>query len=193
MSKKINQKNIVIDIQGVIIVEFVFVFFITALFIKILLSVTEYYSTIGKLDRISYSLVGIVRERTRLYNDNNELTQIQVNQIKQLADSMLVNSRSTETDLAIKIETIHFDHTESSAIEDRHIDNTKSFSFNTGVCEPKKPLSELTQLSSFSHAGRWIPLYQVTLCLPATPWYSALFNREGNITPIKSSSIAIER
>ncbi|OVZ94332.1 pseudopilin [Yersinia kristensenii] len=193
MYKKINPKNIIVNMQGAIIVEFVFVVFITTLFIKILLSVSEYYSTVGKLDRISYSLVGVVRERTRLYNNDNVLTQAQVNEIKKLADSMLANSHYPQTDLAIKIETIHFRHTDSSEIENRHIDDEKSFSFNIGVCEPDESLNELSQLSSFSLAGRWIPLYQVTLCLPTTPWYRVLFKSRGNIAPIKSSSIAMER
>lgn len=192
MHKKINPKNLLSDTQGTVIVEFSFIVLTMIIFIKGLISISEYYSTIGKLDRISYSLAGIIRERTRLYK-NNELTQLQVNQLKKIADNMLSDSGLSEANLAIKIETVHFNATQSSAAEDKVIDNTKSSSFSIGPCEPDKPLKALTQLSSFSNVGRWIPLYQVTLCLPADTWYNSLFNQAGNALSIKSSAMTIER
>ncbi|WP_145509434.1 MULTISPECIES: tight adherence pilus pseudopilin TadF [Yersinia] len=187
MYKKNNQINIIKNTHGAIIVEFVFVIFIMTIFIKTLISVSNYYSNVGKLDRISYSLAGIVRERARLYNNDYILTQEKVNQIKQLADNMLLNSGNPVHNLAINIETLHFNQTESSAVTSKSIDNTKSLSFNVGTCEPNRPLNELAQLSTFSNAGRWIPLYQVTLCLSSAPGSGTLF------APIKSSSITIER
>lgn len=193
MHKKINQKNLLSDTHGAVIVEFIYIVFIMIIFMRTLLSVSEHYSTIGKLDRISYSLAGIVRERTLLYNNDNELTQIQVNQLKELAENILSNSGLSEYNLAIKIETVHFNPTQSSAVENKAIDDTKSLSFNIGSCEPDKPLNELTQLSSLSNAGRWIPLYQVTLCLPASTWYNTLFGQGRNAIYIKSSAITIER
>lgn len=192
MHKKINPKNILSDTQGAVIIEFSFIVLTMIIFIKGLISISEYYSTIGKLDRISYSLAGIIRERTRLYK-NNELTQLQVNQLKKIADNMLSDSGLSEANLAIKIETVHFNATQSSEAEDKVIDNTKSLSFSSGSCEPDKPLKALTQLSSFSNVGRWIPLYQVTLCLPADTWYNSLFNQAGNALSIKSSAMTIER
>ena len=163
------------------------------LFMKVLISVSEHYSTIGKLDRISYSLSGIIRERTRLYDGDNKLTEEQVSQLRILANKMLSNSGLSEPNVAITIETVHFNPTQSPAIENKVIDDTKSLSLSIGSCEPDKPLKELTQLSAFSNAGRWIPLYQVTLCLPASTWYNSLFNQTGNAISIKSSSITIER
>lgn len=192
MHKKINPKNFLSDNQGAVIVEFSFIVLTMIIFIKGLISISEYYSTIGKLDRISYSLAGIIRERTRLYK-NNELTQLQVNQLKKIADNMLSDSGLSEANLAIKIETVHFNATKSSVAEDKVIDNTKSSSFSIGSCEPDKPLKALSQLSSFSNVGRWIPLYQVTLCLPADTWYNSLFNQAGNALSIKSSAMTIER
>ncbi|CNH02622.1 putative tight adherance operon protein [Yersinia thracica] len=187
MHKKTNQINMIKNTQGAVVIEFVFVVFITTLFIKTLISVADYYATVGKLDRISYSLAGIVRERTRLYNNDRILTQEQVNQIKKLADNMLLSSGTPVNNLAIKIETLHFNQTDSSTEKNKSIDDTKSLSFNIGACEPDKSLNELTQLSTFSNAGRWIPLYQVTLCLSSAPGYETLF------APIKSSSITVER
>lgn len=160
---------------------------------KALTSISEYYSTLGKLDRISYSLSGMIRERTRLYNGDNKLTEKQVSQLKMLADKMLSNSGLSKPDVAITIETVHFNPTQSPTAENKVIDNTKTLSFSIGSCEPDKPLKELTQLSPFSNAGRWMPLYQVTLCLPASSWHNTLFSQRGNAISIKSSAITIER
>lgn len=193
MQKKVRHQNLVSNNNGSVIIEFSFIVFIMIIFMKILMSISEYYSTIGKLDRISYSLAGIVRERTLLYSNNSELTQLQVNQLKKVAENMLLHSGLSKYSLSIKVEKIHFNTTQSSSTENKIIDNTKSLSFNIGSCEPDKLLRELTQLSSFSNAGRWIPLYQVTLCLPVDTWYSQLFSQGGNANYIKSSSITIER
>lgn len=157
------------------------------------MSVSEYYSTIGKLDRVSYSLAGIIRERVRLYNNDGELTQSQVSQLKIIAENMLLNSGLSKDNLSIKVEAVHFNSTQSSAIENKVIDDVKSLFFSIGSCEPDKPLKELTQLSAFSNTGRWIPLYQVTLCLSVDTWYSQLVNQGGKAISIKSSSITIER
>ncbi|HHL2499865.1 TPA: tight adherence pilus pseudopilin TadF [Yersinia enterocolitica] len=194
MCKNINHQNLLSNTQGAVIVEFSFIIFIIVIFIKVLISISEYYSTIGKLDRISYSLAGVIRERTRLYYNDRELTQLQVDQLQRLANNMLANPGSPPDNLKIKIETVHFNSTQSSTAQDKIIDNAKSLSFSSGGdCEPDQPLRELSELSSFSNAGRWIPLYQVTLCLPANAWYHQLFSQEGNAISIKSSSITIER
>lgn len=193
MHKKISPKNLLSDTQGAVIVEFSFIVLTMIIFIKGLISISEYYSTIGKLDRISYSLAGIIRERTRLYDGDNKLTEEQVNQLRILANKMLSNSELSEPNVAITIETVHYNPTQSPVVENKVIDNTKSLSFSIGSCEPDKPLKALTHLSSFSNVGRWIPLYQVTLCLPADTWYNSLFNQAGNALSIKSSAMTIER
>ncbi|CNK81264.1 putative tight adherance operon protein [Yersinia frederiksenii] len=193
MHKKYKSKNIIINTCGAMIIEFSLVFLIIALFIKSMISIAEHYSTIGKLDRVSYSLAGVIRERSQLYHDDNILTQKQVDQLHDLAESMLVNSNIPSHDLAIRVETVHFNQTQSSEVENKIIDDTKSLSFSFGSCEPDSPLRELTHLSSFSNAKRWIPLYQVTLCFPADPWYHTLSNQNGPAIAIKSSSITVER
>ncbi|WP_227734455.1 tight adherence pilus pseudopilin TadF [Yersinia proxima] len=193
MYKKINRQNVISDTHGAVIIEFIYITFIIIILIKILIFTSEHYSTIGKLDRISYSLSGMIRERTRLYGGDSKLTEEQVSQLRVLANKMLSNSGLSESNVAITVETIHFNPTQSSEVEHKVINDTKSLSFSIGSCEPDKPLKALTQLSPFSNAGRWIPLYQVTLCLPASTWYNALFNQGGNTNYIKSSSMTIER
>lgn len=193
MYKKINRQNVISNTHGAVIIEFIYITFIIIILIKILIFTSEHYSTIGKLDRISYSLSGMIRERTRLYGGDSKLTEEQVSQLRVLANKMLSNSGLSESNVAITVETIHFNPTQSSEVEHKVINDTKSLSFSIGSCEPDKPLKALTQLSPFSNAGRWIPLYQVTLCLPASTWYNALFNQGGNTNYIKSSSMIIER
>ncbi|WP_077175186.1 tight adherence pilus pseudopilin TadF [Yersinia proxima] len=193
MYKKINRQNVISDTHGAVIIEFIYITFIIIILIKILIFTSEHYSTIGKLDRISYSLSGMIRERTRLYGGDSKLTEEQVSQLRVLANKMLSNSGLSESNVAITVETIHFNPTQSSEVEHKVINDTKSLSFSFGSCEPDKPLKALTQLSPFSNAGRWIPLYQVTLCLPASTWYNALFNQGGSTNYIKSSSMTIER
>ena len=77
-----RKNNTLINNQGgSIIVEFAFVTFIIVLFIKLLIAIAEYQSISGKLDRLSYSAAGIIRERGRLYPHDPELNQQQVDQL----------------------------------------------------------------------------------------------------------------
>jgi tight adherence protein F len=189
LSRKANHDNFIVNRSGAVIVEFVFVVFIITLFIKVLISVTAYQATVGKLDRISYSIAGIVRERERVYGVDNALTEPQVRALKQLAEKMLVASGIPNASPAITVETLHFD----PESETKTVDTDKTLSFSIGVCQPTRALSDMTDLSPYSNSVHWIPLYQVTLCLPTAPWYSAIFSRGESTIPIKSSAMTIER
>ncbi|CNI01396.1 putative tight adherance operon protein [Yersinia intermedia] len=193
MYKKINNIDFIKNNSGSAIIEFSLVIFIIMLLIKLFISVTEYQSTIGKLDRISYSLAGIIRERNRLYSDDEMLTQNNVNDLASLANNMLLTSGISSNNFAITVETLHFNPTESAAPGNKIINDTKSEEFSAGTCHPIRSLREMADLSPYSNRGRWVPLYQVTLCLPAPTGYQALFSQTESIPILRSSAITIER
>lgn len=70
--KNINNKFI-INSNGIVIIELVFVVIIIVLFIKLLLFVVVYNLIVGKLDCILYFIVGIVWEWVKLYSNDNVL------------------------------------------------------------------------------------------------------------------------
>lgn len=190
MYKKINHNNFILNRCGAVIVEFVFVVFIITLLIKVLITVATYQATVGKLDRISYSIAGIVRERERLYGGNERLSQAQYNELTELTKKMLSDSGLSNKNITMKIESLSFTHT--TGLKDPDIHNSPEYS--SGSCEPTRSLKDMTQLSPYSNSGRWIPLYQVTLCLlPTASWYNMLINQGGAATPIKSSAVTIGR
>lgn len=193
MYKKINNIDFIKNNSGSAIIEFSLVIFIIMLLIKLFISVTEYQSTTGKLDRISYSLAGIIRERNRLYSDDEMLTQNNVNDLASLANNMLLTSGISSNNFAITVETLHFNPTESAAPGNKIINDTKSEEFSVGTCHPIRSLREMADLSPYSNRGRWVPLYQVTLCLPAPTGYQALFSQTESIPILRSSAITIER
>lgn len=193
MYKKINNIDFIKNNSGSAIIEFSLVIFIIMLLIKLFISVTEYQSTIGKLDRMSYSLAGIIRERNRLYSDDEMLTQNNVNDLASLANNMLLTSGISSNNFAITVETLHFNPTESAAPGNKIINDTKSEEFSVGTCHPIRSLREMADLSPYSNRGRWVPLYQVTLCLPAPTGYQALFSQTESIPILRSSAITIER
>lgn len=192
MRKKSSCVNFIANSHGAVIVEFTFVIFIVTLLMKLMISVAAYQSMIGKLDRISYSIAGIVRERESLYAGNTQLTQGQVSELNRLAEDMLLRSGLKSSNIAMTIETLHF-HTTPPEI--KNIDNNKTLSFSIGVCPPTQPLHKMIALSPYTNTGRWLPLYQVTLCLSASPWYNTLFNVGGSSAAIsiRSSALTIER
>lgn len=190
MYKKTNHVNFVLNCRGAAIVEFVFVVFIITLLIKVLITVATYQATVGKLDRISYSIAGIVRERERLYGGNERLSQAQYNELTELTKKMLSDSGLSNRNITMKIENLSF--TNATGLKEPDIHNSPEYS--SGSCEPTRSLKDMTQLSPYSNSGRWIPLYQVTLCLlPTASWYNMLINQGGAATPITSSAVTIGR
>lgn len=190
MYKKINHNNFILNRCGAVIVEFVFVVFIITLLIKVLITVATHQSTVGKLDRISYSIAGIVRERGRLYGGSEKLSQAQYNELTALTKKMLSDSGLSNRNVTMKIESLSFTNATGLKEPDTH----NSPEYYSGSCKPTRSLKDMTQLSPYSNSGQWVPLYQVTLCLlPTASWYNTLFNQGGTPIPIKSSAVTIER
>lgn len=192
MFRKINNANLINNQGGAIIVEFTLVIFITVLFIKLLITIAEYQSISGKLDRYSYSIAGIIRERGRLYQHAPDLNQQQVDQLREFVHQALLNSGVPADSLTMKIETLHFRSVEPPGSRQQEIDEQKSLSLSHGNCFPVQPLHESAALSPLSQSERWIPLYQVTLCLDAPLGFLGLINT-ASLPPLKSSAITIGR
>ena len=188
-----RKNNTLINNQGgSIIVEFAFVTFIIVLFIKLLIAIAEYQSISGKLDRLSYSAAGIIRERGRLYPHDPELNQQQVDQLRDLVQRALLNSGVAADNLRMRVETLHFNPIEPPGSRQQQVDEHKSLSFSTGDCAPVQPLRGLVALSPLSQSERWVPLYQVTICLPPPQRYRDLIS-VSPLPTLKSSAITIGR
>ncbi|AHF79104.1 Flp pilus assembly protein (plasmid) [Sodalis praecaptivus] len=166
-----------------------------------LIFITVCISTQGKLDRLSYSLVGILRERTVLYPPHQPLSSADVEELYAVAKIILhdMHINGDLSNLSIKAEELVFrgDKEANNTLVNRTSLATGSAIaeyrfFRAGKknnnCEAPARLDTLGTLSPDNNLYGKQPLYQVTLCYQIG--MSNTFNKLGNIT---AYAIAVAR
>ena len=140
----------------------------------------------GKLDRLSFSLVSILKERTQLYGEDYTIKAAETNAVYQIGEHSLQRTMQsyTASDFGALIEEQTFDNggTANAAVR---------FYVGTLRCNVSDFLSELTHVSVVTSWGRQASLYRVTLCYDTDNWFGSLVGER--FTRINSSSIMIGR
>ncbi|WP_191602905.1 tight adherence pilus pseudopilin TadF [Marinomonas algicola] len=144
----------------------------------------------GKLDRLSYSVVNIVRERTQLYDKSTVIDLNQANDLLKIVKRSLNETMSNfdESKLGLAIEQQKFEENLSpSPIRV----NIESFKLGLYDCSPANSISSRINLAPVSLLGRKVTLYQVTLCYQSDNLYGDLIGENHEL--VRSSSITVER
>ncbi|AMO81227.1 tight adherence pilus pseudopilin TadF [Obesumbacterium proteus] len=188
MFKNMNVLNLWTDRRAAVSVEFVLISIALIFFIFFLTDLVIRQATIGKLDRVSYSVAGILRERIQLYDARETLSQQDVDATAELAKKILTDMNSTIdlSQMSLHVEEMHFEDPIRLGDDRKQIKLYKTWdSGSAGQCTPPQPLNEQQQLTPRGSYGRWVPLYQVTVCLPTFSWFTRLTSTEE--TPLMSS------
>lgn len=177
MFRNMNVHGLCTDRRGSVAVEFAMMMLLLLAFIFFLTDLVVRQATIGRLDRVSYSVAGALRERIQLYDAREELNQRDVDQIARLAVRMLtdMHEEASLSNLGLVVEELHFEDTTSVGSTNKDISLYRRWQSGAGgTCSAPQTLNKLTQLTPRGSYGRWVPLYQVTVCLPTTSWYTRL-------------------
>lgn len=188
MFKNMNVPNLWTDKRAAVSVEFVLISIALIFFIFFLTDLVVRQATVGKLDRVSYSVAGILRERIQLFDARETLNQQDVDSAADLAKKILTDMNSTIdlSQMSLHVEEMHFEDPIRLGDDRKQIKLYKSWdSGSAGQCLPPQSLNQLQQLTPRGSYGRWVPLYQVTVCLPTFSWFTRLTSTEE--TPMMSS------
>lgn len=136
----------------------------------------------GKLDRLSYSLVNILKERTQLYGkDDHTLTNAMATELYGFAQGSMSRTLGSYEAARLHgdIEVLSFDqnnrmHTDSKALN--------------GGCKSDQSITAFESLSMTTSWGRRAALYRVTLCYDSENWAF-----DGDDTALLSSSLMMGR
>ena len=153
--------NRVGDASAVAAVEAAFIF---SLLVILVIAVTDYgfYLALhSRAEAVNYSLISVLRERTWLYDAEETVTQAQLDELGRLAGVMLGKTQAQQ--LCLTVEQVIFKDEKVKSVAASTI-----FFSGAASCQaqPAIPLETLTELSPWSSASRWMPLYQVTLSVP---------------------------
>ncbi|NRB42226.1 MAG: ATP-binding protein [Pseudomonadales bacterium] len=163
-------------------VEFAIVGVVFSLLIVFSGDVIMKLSLKGKLDRLSYSGVSILKERNEFYDEDYNVTQADAEQLQVILKQSLQRTLAAfdESLLGVHIEKADFT---SAAPRD---------AYNIGQdCQPATSLNELEHLSVVTSWDRQSALYRVSLCYDSDNWFGALVGE--NYTRVSSSSVIIGR
>jgi len=140
----------------------------------------------GKLDRLSFSLVNVLKERTQLYSESYQIKQSEAAALKKIAVNSLKRTYGN-----FKGENFGF-LVEEQTFSDIAAPNALS-KFNLGAqrCAVAKSLGQLQHLSVVTTWNRQATLYRVTLCYETDNWIGGLLGKE--FTTVSSSSVMIGR
>lgn len=163
--------------RGVFAVEFALVAAVIGLFLVFISDVVIKQNIQGNLQRLSYSGVNIIKERTQLYNvdmDNdqfNELRNILISSITRtmggfedemfgiyLEQVVLLDKEACKENTIADCYNVGYSHgKKGSKIKDR--------------CQPATPLKDMHGLYFTTNLNTPPTFYQVTLCYQTADWF----------------------
>ncbi|MGR5501276.1 tight adherence pilus pseudopilin TadF [Vibrio sp. DNB22_10_4] len=130
----------------------------------------------AQLDRTSFALANILKERTRFYGERQTLNDNDRDDMVALASRLLERDSNA---VAIKIEALHDSLTMEAYTSDR---------FNTLGCQ-STDINQKTNLVPVED-GKIYSLYQVTLCEQRDSWFANFWGDSGTPTfTLTSSSV----
>lgn len=172
--------------QGTFSIEFAMVAVFFSLLIAFSGDVIIKLSLKGKLDRLSYSLVNVLKERTQLYDTDYQLTSTEVDDIDTIAQHSLQRTfgRFEPSHYGLLVEELSFKQVGEA--------NPAIYESRGGVeCRIKQTIDGLESMTVVTNRGREMPLYRVTVCYQTDNWIGDILGRE--FTHVMSDSVVIGR
>lgn len=155
-----NVINSISNKRGNFTVEFAIVGLFLSILFVFSVDVIVKLSIKGKLDRLSYSLVSILKERTQLYDDDFIITQLDTSSLAKIASKSMERTMSSFSDerFGVTIEELTF---KKIGV----IDKVVSYDYGDRYqCKIINPLDKSENLSVVTTWNRQASLFRVTLC-----------------------------
>ncbi|MCG3725526.1 tight adherence pilus pseudopilin TadF [Vibrio cincinnatiensis] len=172
-------KRSLINQWGNFTVEFAIVGVFFALLLVFSADIVVKLAYKGKLDRMSYSAVSIIKERTELAGaDNFSVAEAEVNIIYDIVRRSLNRTSGSFDDQKFGFQ-LHVVRNGVNII----------LPYRRGIdCESRSPDKELDFITTF---GRHATLYQVTLCYDTPSWFGPLIGQD--FSRVSSRSVTMGR
>lgn len=177
-------------VSGAFTVELALVATVLSLLLSFTGDIVVKLSMRGKLDRLSFSAVSIIKERTQLYANVDELTQQDVDRVFSLLSDSLARTTGN-------YQSNRF----SGLVEEQLYDGTTALASNQFVpsgaasssCRPTQSLAQIRdQVGVVTSWGRNARLYRITLCYETGSWFGQVIGSD-QFRHVSSSAVIIGR
>ncbi|AKO45534.1 tight adherence pilus pseudopilin TadF [[Haemophilus] ducreyi] len=202
--KKINKKFLKNN-QGAVLIEFVFIFFMYSVILIFLIDVAILQASVGKLQRTSYSLTNVIKERNIGHNGNEDITDDELKSMKTLAADLMGEK---EEQIAVTIYKYAFESIDSSKPEKNKneqsrpkikLDSSKEKAYSSDKQHCQSIQGDITKAAPLTEnlrgSNRYATLYQVTVCKKMDNLFKGLtLNRKDYSSSwLRASSLGVAR
>lgn len=143
----------------------------------------------GKMNRLSYTLVSIIRESS-LFENSQDTTALNASSLYKILTNLKKDFLPKNSDVSLKIEVMYFSSASSNTPK---AEKVVSYDFGQTTCKLPNSMEENANLSVQASHKRYLPLYRVTTCMEQKTSFSPIKNLVEKIIPIHSSSLALGR
>lgn len=174
--------------KGSITIEASIIFGLFVLLIMLIADVGSVLLMKERIDRVSYNLASIIRERNILYN-GAPLDEKQIDDLYTIAKNFTKETFSVNDNLSIKVEMVEFDNSNKITANP-----SKTLEFQRGsvICNTQDK-SMLNNIAVYTPVSQWTTIYRVSVCAkPISNFYSKT-NLATNIIPMDSSAVVYAR
>ncbi|AAP96120.1 tight adherence protein F [[Haemophilus] ducreyi] len=192
--------------QGAVLIEFVFIFFMYSVILIFLIDVAILQATVGKLQRTSYSLTNVIKERHIERAGDEDIKEEELKQITKLAANLMGEK---EDQIAVTIYKYGFKDINSSKPDENKnyqprpditLDTSKEKIYPTNAqnCQSIK-IDDIKKASPLTEnlrgTNRYATLYQVTVCKKMDNLFKGLtLNRKDYSNNwLRASSLGVAR
>ncbi len=149
----------------------------------------------GHLQRLSYSAVNIIKERTQLYSGDSNITAGQVDALYEIVSNSMARGMSgfDEQNLGMVVEQLKYDSDWSlDTNPDAKTDTVIAKGFNCNL-NSGSLLDSISQLHFDSNWGSIPAIYQVFLCYRDNNWFGHAIGEDNDFVMVRSHSIMLGR
>lgn len=172
--------------KGNFTIEFAIVGVVLAVLLVFSMDIIIKLAYKGKLDRLSYSLVNVAKERTQLYGEDFSVTEPDATALFNIATNSL--RRTTDSFAADRLGMV----IEGLTFADIGQANSANvFELGNYNCALPQNIGDMQDLSVVTTWGRQARLYRVTICYETDNLFGDLLG--GEFTRVRSSSVIVGR
>lgn len=182
-------KRFLSNLNGSISVEASIVFGLLIVFIILVSDTGRALINQGKMERLSYSLASIIRERS-LYGDVQELVPNEAAQAYRILEKLGNNYIPKDAKLSAKIEALYFD---DSSANTRTPKASVVYDYGDLQCSVPNSMEDNANLSVLGTQGRFLSLFRVTVCIEQKNVFLPVSNLVSSIIKPEASSIVLGR
>ncbi|RWR03298.1 hypothetical protein ED28_03100 [[Pantoea] beijingensis] len=160
-------RNLWIDQRASVAVEFSLISIFLFIFIFFLVDLVHRQAMVGKLDRVSYSVASVLRERIQLYDRRDRISVEEFEQGRELAKKML-KDMNPDADLSSVITSMQVWYPPSTP-------GTPQIHFSHGGdCGTGSSFNDAVKLAPEGSYGRKVPVYRFSVCMKSNSWFRRL-------------------